>query len=145
MTMRTVTAQIFEHHGNAMMQRKNRNATPMKSMRRFRALFGTSPENVATLWNRLIPYMSDSLIDSVQEVHLLWALLFLKLHVTTEVLAMIAGTNEKTFLKWQWVFVDMILDLQYEMVCDNIATTMLFCDSNPSILLVDLPMILKLL
>jgi len=65
--------------------------------RRFRAHYGTTPGICAFLWPRLEVF---SLSPKPEYFHLLWALLFLKLYDTEEVLAgMVGGVDEKTYRK----------------------------------------------
>ena len=50
-------------------------------------------------------------------VHLLWALMFMKLYCSESVLAALAGgVHEQTFRKWSWYFVEEIANLQYKVI-----------------------------
>ena len=76
--------------------------------RRFRGIFGVSPETCASLWNLI----GEKAPSGSVPVHLLWALLFLKSYSTEHVNSVIAGVDEKTFRKWSWTFVGLLSDLK---------------------------------
>ena len=86
-------ASVFEHIALGMMGRYNQKKDSKKKVRRIRAFFGTSVENMATIWAMIIVNMNPMCVDSIQPEHLLWGLLFLKLCASTEVLASIAYFN----------------------------------------------------
>lgn len=48
---------------------------------------------------------------SSRPVHLLWALLFLKVYGSEHTHRMIANVDEKTFRKWSWCFVHLLSDI----------------------------------
>lgn len=75
--------------------------------RRFRALFGVSPEVMAETWSLL----QSSRPPKSKPKHLLWALLFLKVYATENVNSTLTGADEKTFRKWSWTFVHLISNL----------------------------------
>ena len=49
-------------------------------------------------------------------VHLLWALMLIKIYATEDVLSGIAGVTEKTYRKWAWKFIKAVSDLSYTLV-----------------------------
>lgn len=91
-------------------------------MTRFKAMFGTGPDNCARIWAMIDPFAS--MPAGVQVVHLLWALMFLKLYDSESVLSSLAGgsgeaVDEQTFRKWCWLFVGEISHLQYRVVSEH--------------------------
>ena len=96
-----VTPTRFRREGDAIIVREDSRRGPA-SMRRFRATFGTTPFCCLTLWKRVeIP-------EGSQPKHLLWAMMLLKTYAVQEVMASLAGVDEKTFRKWAWVFIEAI-------------------------------------
>ena len=83
--------------------------------RRFRACFGAPSEVVANLWNRI---QSHRQIETGgKPKHLLWALVFLKVYSTSEILCSIVGwPSVKTFTKWSWYFVERIAELKDDII-----------------------------
>ncbi len=77
---------------------------------RFNSCFGVNPIIVSVVWSMLIDNELCS-PSSPKPVHLLWALLFLKLYDSTPKLAALAGCDEKTFRKWSWFYVGAIASL----------------------------------
>ena len=75
--------------------------------RRFRSLFGVSPELCSVIWSRL----GGKQVKSGNPMHLLWALLFLKVYANEDVLSVIAGVSRKTYRKWVWVVVTLLSNL----------------------------------
>lgn len=71
--------------------------------RRYRSIFGVTPDVTSSVWNLLEDLQSGS-----QPIHLLWALFFLKSYTTETVNSFIWRTTEKTFRKWVWYFIDKI-------------------------------------
>ena len=66
--------------------------------RKFRALFGVSPEGCQDLWKLSYRFQKAG----TQPKHLLWALMLLKVYTTEDVLVSMAGCDRKTFRKWVW-------------------------------------------
>ena len=78
---------------------------------RIRAFFGvpTSSSNlIADLWNRVWVLLDDDEKKLVADCcDILYALIFLKVYATKEVLSLIVGwPTKKTFRKWAWYFID---------------------------------------
>jgi len=82
--------------------------------RRFHATFGTTPAICAMLWEKLDP--ACTMPKGSLPVHLLWALMFMKLYCSEAVHSSMAGVDEKTFRKWTWILVDGISYLEAEVV-----------------------------
>ena len=80
-----------------------REDTSSTSLRRFKAVFGISPDLALLVWNDNMPHPFGA-----TPKHLLWALLFLKLYSSESTHAILANCDEKTFRKWSWVFVKLI-------------------------------------
>ena len=81
---------------------------------RFNACYGVNSIIVSVVWSMLIDNQFCS--PSPNPVHILWALLFLKLYDTTPKLAALAGCDEKTFRKWSWFYVGAIASLHHLVV-----------------------------
>ena len=104
----------FRRLGNEILKRKRQVASATE-MIRFRATFGATPKIILTAWN-LILSMTE-LMKGAKPVHLLWALMFMKLYCSEPVLATLAGAvHEQTFRKWSWYFVEQIANLQYSVI-----------------------------
>lgn len=88
---------------------------------RFRAMFGTHPAMCVSLWHMLSP--ETTMPKGARPIHLLWALMMLKLYCSESVLSSIAGgVTEKTFRKWAWIFIDGIAKLESRVVsCEHVA------------------------
>ncbi len=85
------------------------------SRRRFRATFGQSPIICSIIWDK-IEEARQTMPQGAKTIHLLWAMMFVKLYCCEEVNASLAGCHEKTFRKWCWLFVFAISDLEGEVV-----------------------------
>ena len=96
----------FERIGAQFMRR---DPQLFSNERRFRAFFGVAPQVCAKLWSSC----SVNLPSSTKPTHLLWALNFLKVYSTIEVLAAIAGVDEKTLRKWVWCIVEELSELKF--------------------------------
>jgi hypothetical protein len=85
-------------------------------------------------WRRLEVDTDDLDERNSQPIHLLWALLLLKVYGKEEELASLAGAvDEKTFRKWSHIFVEKISYLQPEVV-SPFQTTILFWGQQNSLL-----------
>ena len=86
-------------------------------MTEFRAMFGTWWTICATVWNMLRDHCPTYLVPAAQPVHLLWALAYMKLDISQEVIARaICGVSPKTFAKWAWHFIDAVSYLEASLV-----------------------------
>lgn len=70
--------------------------------------FGVTPLVCSIVWAKCVP----NLPLGAEGKHLLWAFMFLKVYCTEEVHCRMVGTNPTTFRKWNWIFVEIISDLQ---------------------------------
>jgi hypothetical protein len=80
--------------------------------RRFRSLFGTSPNVCSIVWGKIQEVCTEGTPQ-----HLLWALMFLKSYNTEHGNKSITGVDEKTYRLWAWKLVERIADLS--VVCEN--------------------------
>ena len=81
--------------------------------------FITSPEICSLLWDCIDPL--NTMPNGMQDVHLLWGLMFLKLYVSESVnCALAGGIDEKTFWKWNWMSVYAMSDLAPDIVSINL-------------------------
>lgn len=92
---------------SSSMLRRAAGLTVVDRSRRFRALFGVSPLVCQKIWELL----ESSRLPASNPVHLLWALMFLKVYASEHVHACLAGVDEKTLRKWQWKYVRLISSL----------------------------------
>ena len=76
----------------------------MTSIRKFTALFGLSPKCCCAVWIRL----GEKKPRNGQPVHMLWALLLLKVYATEDVLCAITRVDRKTVRKWAWQLISAI-------------------------------------
>lgn len=76
-------------------------------LRRFRQIYGVTPNICTILWRKLHPKFSASTCPK----HLLWALRFLKCYGTEEINADAEGCTEKTFRTWCWKIVILLADI----------------------------------
>jgi len=99
----------------------------------FHATFGADVELCSVIWSKL--HLHGLLPARGKPIHLLWALMFLKLYFAESIhCEMTRGVNEKTFWKWSWKFVDAIADLEEFVVsvvrvyyCYNASPSYLSC------------------
>ena len=100
------------------------NSSSIVADRRFRGMFGVSPETCASLWNMI----GENAPSRSFPTHLLWALLFLKCYATEHVNSVVAGVDEKTFRKWSWTFVGLLSDMK--IVSERFLFTESFVEST---------------
>ena len=94
-----------------MRRSLNQRATNATEDRRFRELFGCGPRVALIVWRRLV--RQDLIPYKERLVHLLWALMHLKIYgKEAEMCSLAGGVSEKTFRKWTWPFVSAIADLE---------------------------------
>lgn len=104
--------ELFYEFGKEIM--KHASDSRLVGLRRFKSFFGVSPNICAMCWNMI----KDELPDSYQEVHLLWALYFLKCYNTESVNHAVAGCDEKTFRTKVWTVVERLAFMK--VVCVNL-------------------------
>ena len=86
-------------------------------LRTFLDHFGTRPDIVSSIWARI--KLKDSMPKNAMPHHLLWALLFLKVYATEQVLCGMVSTpavDECTFRTWAQFFIKEIVKLSKEEV-----------------------------
>lgn len=104
--MSLITSEIFLRMGNEIAGQATTKSS-YSSLRRFRSFFGTSPDVCVILWHQL----QTRIPEHGSPEHVLWALLFLKVYATEDVLCSFVRVDRKTFRKWCWIFVDAISHL----------------------------------
>jgi uncharacterized membrane protein len=94
----------------------------------YRYWFGTSPTITAITWNCLVEsgWTELSGVHEAKPKHLLWALMFLKSYGTEAVLSAIVDSDEKTFRKWAWFYVEGIASLHNHIVSNCTGTVSFF-------------------
>lgn len=90
--------------------------------RRFASHFGASAQVVSYIWSEI----NQQNPEKVRQVHLLWALLFLKVYSAEAVLAGMVKVNEKTFRTWVWIVLGKLSSLSL-VGCNQLFFT---CMSN---------------
>ena len=67
--------------------------------REFKAFFGKNAATVALIWATFVQPAKS------KPVHLLWALMYMKLYNSWDVMSIMAGASKPTFMKWVWAWV----------------------------------------
>jgi hypothetical protein len=78
--------------------------------RKFKANFGCSLQVASKIWI-LLDVLNEGPRGG-QVKHMLWALMFLKVYATEEVLADKTGVHRDTYRKWVWLFVPRIASIE---------------------------------
>jgi hypothetical protein len=105
-----MSAALLSHlwtEADGILRQRYRTTGGTRDQRRFISLFGIAPELVAHVWTGV-----DVGVEPTTPVHLLWALMFLKIYSNETVHATLAGADEKTFRKWSWFWVSKLANLQ---------------------------------
>ena len=89
------------------LTRQGEQAGAATRFRQFQAHFGISPLARSIAWSLVL----ESLSHGAQPIHLLWALLFLKVRFAEHVHKSMTGADEKTFRKWPWAILEAIANL----------------------------------
>ena len=76
----------------------------------FRAFLGCAVPTFLTAWSMLAT--PDCLPPGGQLKHLLWTLMFMKLHSGQKALCALAGAEPETFRKWTWQFLEALAMLE---------------------------------
>jgi hypothetical protein len=111
-----VSAAYFEQAALGILNRR-RVGAGVTWLRRFVGMFGLEPIHCAVAWNELVLSGWTGRARYAKPVHLLWALHFLRVYPTEEVLAARVGADEKTVRKWVWFYVNGIARLTLKIVC----------------------------
>lgn len=106
MAQRTVFAHEFQQMAVPYYLHKGGKQLPKIDV--FKSWFGCSPEICVILWEFIRVDESVCKHSRAGPIHLLWVLMFLKLYGPVRVLASICGVDEKTFLKYVWMFLDAL-------------------------------------
>jgi hypothetical protein len=93
---------------------QGRRRSAERELRRFKAFFGVQPARASEVWSLLLGH--NLMPPKALPVHLLWALLFLKLYGTEDVNAGMIGHDEGTIRKWVWLLVKAMHDLSKILV-----------------------------
>ena len=95
----------------------NKKATSYLNCREFRSHFGCNSDVVSKIWKWVMSNKTCTLPSSCQPIHLLWALLFMRVYTSEETMgSMCGGVGEKTFRKWTKLFIFEIEKLEPEEV-----------------------------
>ncbi len=93
------------------------------NIRRFKSHFGTTPGSCAYIWQEI-----EKHDENLKYFHLLWALLFLKLYDSEEVLSgMVGGVDEKTFRKYIWIILKSFKTLKKKVVSQLFISSLTTC------------------
>lgn len=113
--MPLLDADHFQLLGNQLIGRQKHVAARM-AMERYRATFGCAPAVASMVWSMIVAN-TTTLLPGAKPEHLLWALMFMKLHCSESVLAILCGgVHEQTIRKWCWYFIAKIANLQYQVI-----------------------------
>jgi len=106
-----VDASVFKIEGSDIMSRAGaKAATDSRFSRRFSSAFGVKAYVCPAIWNML--ESSDVIkVENRHPKHLLWALMFLKVYASEDVLAALAGVHVNTLRKWLWIYVKAVAKL----------------------------------
>jgi len=117
-----VKPSAFMQLGRRITHRANERCF-RSELRRFRAFFGVSPSTCALAWGKL---ESHCFVPRAKAVHFLWALLFLNLYDTEEVIAGFLGVDEQTYREWSWYIIAAIARLVPFVVRTSTFTSEIF-------------------
>lgn len=76
----------------------------------FRAFFGVSPSTCSILWSKV--WQLNVAPGGARPCHLLWALMFLTVYSSEEVLSNIVGVHKQTFEEWTSTMIKTIARLK---------------------------------
>jgi hypothetical protein len=110
-----VSAADFEQAALGILNRRRVRAG-VTWLRRFVGMFGLEPIHCAIVWNELVLSGWTGRTRCAKPVHLLWALHFLRVYPTEEVLVARVGVDEKTARKWVWFYIHGIARLTLKIV-----------------------------
>ena len=104
--MHALHPEFFEVQGARLLRRApSLNVMPFN--RRYRSLFGTSPDVCTKLWK----YIGESKLKKSLPVNLLWGLMLFKVYASEHIKCCIALVDEKTFRKWSEIFMKLLADI----------------------------------
>ena len=96
--MSHVSGETFIGLASTMLPQIKITLTTNTIQRRFKSSFGVPPDICVILWRHIFNHVMSCTIP----IHLLWALLFLKLYNNLDTNSSIAGVDQKTFQKHTW-------------------------------------------
>ena len=99
-------------HFECLAERLNGSIIDTNKRDYFQASFGVSSKVASIVWRKITH--SDG--PSLDPIHLLWALLFLKVYPNERVLSGIVGADRKTVRSWVWHFIYLMAALKKEVV-----------------------------
>jgi len=127
-----VSEDQMKRLGAAIMSRDPEGRSEAVFLARFLSFFGVDPAVAVEVWDMLeVPFFDlDGDLNGALPKHLLWALLFLKKHGDESEMATLAGgsdgaIDEKTFRKWQTIFVNRIASLKHDVA--SVASFVVCC------------------
>ena len=117
--MFSASADLFIVLGREIMDSRRRGGqgrrrSAERELRRFKAFFGVKPAISSDVWSLLVGHNLTP--PKAEPMHLLWALLFLKVYGTEEVNAGLIGHDPDTIRKWVWLMVKALHDLSKQLV-----------------------------
>ena len=118
--VRTQTEESFKRIGTSIIDRTDPSEVDINkkdNVECFRSIFGTSPKVCETIWYRLSP--EETMEAGSSPIHMLWALMLMKVYANENVLRSMAATPKptaKTWRKWAWYFVFEISYLEASIV-----------------------------
>ena len=91
-------------------------------------VFGCSLYVCSILWAYLTEHLAN--LHGARPVHLLWALLFLKLYQCEEANAAMCSCSVRTFRKWVWIVVNALASLDLVSLMSVTCYVALTCDAH---------------
>jgi hypothetical protein len=119
-------AHVFWESGHTITKHNTEGSIEV-GMRRFRALFGCTPDICAWMWNYWV--RNNLLPVNSQPIHLLYGLLHLKIYAIEEVYKSMTGADEKTFRKWAWTFIELMA-YELDVVSQEVNQILIFFMSH---------------
>jgi len=107
-TSMTCSARLFREIGREII-----GTTIDGDGRTFIAFFGVTPLQVHQLWQLIVDAGGRRWNDEKwSPCHLMWALLLLRTYNREEILAAMAGVDEKTYRKWAWILIERLSKIE---------------------------------
>ena len=121
-----VSVGEFEELGGHMLKRSVAGISDATFEREWVAHFAVVPAVVFETWRLLGIDYSVEEHKNIQPVHLLWALLLLKVYANEDVLCKICGCHRDTYRKYAWQLIEMVSYLASDVVSCCVAALSLF-------------------
>jgi hypothetical protein len=107
-TIMTCSPRLFREIGIEII-----GTTTYGDGRTFIAFFGVTPLQVHQLWQLIVDAGGGRWNDEKwSPCHLMWALLLLRTYNREEILAAMAGVDEKTYRKWTWILIERLAKIE---------------------------------